>query len=55
MTFHCKVCYVHVFPFTSLSDCDFINMFKDIDSNLAQLIDNVKLANLEVSADIYNH
>ena len=55
MIFYCKVCYVHVFPFTSLSDCDFINMFKDIDFNLVQLIDNVKFANLEVSDNIYNH
>ena len=54
MTFYCKVCYVHVFLLTSLSNCDFINMFKDIDSNLAQLIDNVRLANLEVSPDIYS-
>ena len=30
-------------------------MFKDIDSNLVQLIDNVKFANLEVSDNIYNH
>ena len=55
MTFYCKVCYVHVFPFASLSDCDFFNMFKYIDSNLVQLIYNVKLANLEVSDNICNH
>ena len=46
ITIYCKVCYVHIFSFISLSDCDFIKMFKDIDSNLAQLIDNIKLANI---------
>ena len=46
ITNYCKVCYVHVFPCISLSDCDFIKMFKDIDSNLAQLTDNIKLANI---------
>ena len=30
-------------------------MFKDIDFNLVQLIDNVKFAILEVSDNIYNH
>ena len=56
ITFYCKVCYGYVFPFTNLSDCDFIKMLKDIDNNLAQFIDNnIKFANLEVSGNIYNH
>ena len=46
MIFYCKVCYVHVFPFTSLSDCDFINMFKDINSKLNKnlVVQNLKIA-----------
>ena len=55
ITFYCKVCCVDLFPFTSLSNCEFVKTFKDIDDSLAQLIYNVKSANLDVLADIYKH